>query len=275
MKINKSLLASIVVHIAIFSVSFVILIGQKSKTKISLHYNYEVDPHISRDTTLRNNLLVEPQVFEPKIKDPQNPSVDFTEQTDDFSKPIVDHKPLPIKPQQNFGSLRLTPKKPITKRTPKLPSKQVNKNNQPIKSKTPKQQNAKMTKTTKQQFEKKQTQQTASQKSTSKQQTSKQSTATNSSAQKNAKITRPKLRKKLPIDYPKMARRLRLSGKLLLRIQILKDGTVGQIEMLKGSGMRMLDQAAKKSVKRWQFVPATKNDVPVNSWIKVPIAFRL
>ena len=37
----------------------------------------------------------------------------------------------------------------------------------------------------------------------------------------------------------------------------------------------VLDDAALQTVRRWRFVPARRGDTPVESWVDVPIIFRL
>jgi protein TonB len=46
-------------------------------------------------------------------------------------------------------------------------------------------------------------------------------------------------------------------------------------EVNQSSGSEALDQAALQAIKRWRFSPARYGDKPVESWVKVPIDFRL
>ncbi|BBM87967.1 energy transducer TonB [Candidatus Uabimicrobium amorphum] len=284
MKAHKSILISLAIHLAIFGVSFTIFVGQKQKSKTPISYNIQI--HVARTTHLRDNLHMTPTVFEPKINDPRSSHVDITQQKDDFAQPIVEREQRPVKNYERFGTLRLTPKKPKTK-----PQKNIAKST----VKPPKQKTATNNKkssavvTSKNSGGKSQSaggQPTAGgsrshnphgDNTAGKRAGARGGSAAGggSTAGVPAKIERPKLRKKYKIDYPQAAKRLRLSGSLMLKIKILKDGRVDQVEIVKGSGMRMLDKAAMKSVKTWLFYPATKNGNPVNSWIKVPITFRL
>ena len=75
--------------------------------------------------------------------------------------------------------------------------------------------------------------------------------------------------------YPLEARDKGYHGQVLLRVEVLSDGLVGQIEIKRSSGYAMLDQSAYSAVKRWKFVPAKQEGVPVTSWVNIPIKYEL
>ncbi len=62
---------------------------------------------------------------------------------------------------------------------------------------------------------------------------------------------------------------------MLLRVEVLPDGRVGQLELKKSSGYRVLDLSALNTVKRWRFIPATKAGTPIPFWINIPVKFQL
>ena len=76
-------------------------------------------------------------------------------------------------------------------------------------------------------------------------------------------------------DYPAMARHRLMEGRVLLRVQVLADGHPGQVRLERTSGHEILDEAALDTVKRWRFVPAKRGDRAVESWVNVPIVFKL
>src|SRR5208337_2004807 len=79
-----------------------------------------------------------------------------------------------------------------------------------------------------------------------------------------------------PPPFPESARRNNQQGAVLLRVLVAADGSVARIEVLKSSGFGALDGAAYETVRRrWRFVPAERNGVPVASWVLVPIRFAL
>jgi protein TonB len=76
-------------------------------------------------------------------------------------------------------------------------------------------------------------------------------------------------------EYPAMARRRSLEGKVVLKVQVLASGQPGQMQVETGSGHEMLDEAALETVRHWRFVPAKRGDKAVDSWVRVPIVFKL
>jgi TonB family protein len=75
--------------------------------------------------------------------------------------------------------------------------------------------------------------------------------------------------------YPQEARNKGYQGKVLLKVEVLPDGRVGEIELKESSGYEVLDQSALTTVKKWRFIPATKGRVAIPCWVNVPITFQL
>jgi len=66
--------------------------------------------------------------------------------------------------------------------------------------------------------------------------------------------------------YPELSRRLNQSGDVLVRYDVLADGTIVNVRLVKSSGSASLDTAALTCVKeRWRNTPATSGGVPVAS----------
>ena len=76
-------------------------------------------------------------------------------------------------------------------------------------------------------------------------------------------------------QYPEEARREGWEGVVLLRVLVDSEGGPESIELSRSSGFETLDQAAVQSVKSWRFHPARYGDQRVESWVKIPIIFRL
>jgi periplasmic protein TonB len=74
-------------------------------------------------------------------------------------------------------------------------------------------------------------------------------------------------------QYPYVARRRSLEGTVLLRVQMLANGTVGTVEIAKSSGSSALDDAAQRAVQKWTHTPGNGNHAP--HWVQVPVNFRL
>lgn len=76
-------------------------------------------------------------------------------------------------------------------------------------------------------------------------------------------------------DYPESARREGREGRVLLRVLVDDQGRSKQVEINSSSGNDALDRAAAEAIKRWRFHPARYGDQPVESWLRIPIEFRL
>jgi protein TonB len=75
--------------------------------------------------------------------------------------------------------------------------------------------------------------------------------------------------------YPDRARREGREGQVLLRVLVDEEGRSKLVEVNRSSGSTALDQAAAKTIKRWRFSPARFGDRPVETWVRIPIDFRL
>lgn len=76
------------------------------------------------------------------------------------------------------------------------------------------------------------------------------------------------------IDYPEMARRAGIEGKVVIRVWIDKNGQPKKPEILK-SDSKLLNDAALKAVMNAPFSPAIQNKQPVGCWMTIPIKFSL
>lgn len=75
--------------------------------------------------------------------------------------------------------------------------------------------------------------------------------------------------------YPEGLRRRGIEGTVLLSVEILPTGGVGQIKIIQSAGYDSFDNSAIEAVKQWHFNPAVKNGIPISSWIKLPVKFTL
>ncbi len=77
------------------------------------------------------------------------------------------------------------------------------------------------------------------------------------------------------LNYPPMAQRMGIEGRVVLNVEVLADGFCGKVDIVQSSGHEVLDRAALESVKTWHFVPARHGTQAVTRWFKVPITFAL
>ncbi len=75
--------------------------------------------------------------------------------------------------------------------------------------------------------------------------------------------------------YPPLSRRMGEEGKVLLRVSVTAQGTADNVEIKTSSGSQRLDESAQKTVRNWKFIPAKRGDTAVQSWVLVPIIFKL
>ena len=87
--------------------------------------------------------------------------------------------------------------------------------------------------------------------------------------------TAPRLLHRPKPAYPWVARQRSVEGSVTLSVELLADGTVGQVHVLASSGHSILDKAAEEAAKGWKHAPATQNGVAVTRWAKQVIDFRL
>ncbi len=78
-----------------------------------------------------------------------------------------------------------------------------------------------------------------------------------------------------PPGYPPAARRAGQQGTVTLRVLVKRDGLPLKVEVEKSSGSSHLDAAARDTVWGWRFAPARQGGDPIESWVLVPVVFRL
>ncbi|MER2554563.1 MAG: energy transducer TonB, partial [Thauera sp.] len=59
------------------------------------------------------------------------------------------------------------------------------------------------------------------------------------------------------------------------RVLVSPNGSPAQVELRSSSGSERLDRAAREAVARWRFAPARRGDAAIESWVLVPIVFKL
>jgi protein TonB len=78
-----------------------------------------------------------------------------------------------------------------------------------------------------------------------------------------------------PPRYPLAARRAGDQGTVTLKVLVSREGMAARVDVEKTSGSIHLDSAALETVKTWRFAPARRGAEPIESWVLVPIVFRL
>ena len=75
--------------------------------------------------------------------------------------------------------------------------------------------------------------------------------------------------------YPSAAYAQRLEGRVLLVVEINREGSVASIRISESSGVESLDRAALETVRDWRFQPATQRGIAVDYTVDIPIRFSI
>ena len=75
--------------------------------------------------------------------------------------------------------------------------------------------------------------------------------------------------------YPESARKAGAQGITLLKLRVLENGKVGEVQIEQSAGHPDLDMAAADAVRRWLFEPARMGKQPVAVWVLLPVKFEL
>ena len=89
----------------------------------------------------------------------------------------------------------------------------------------------------------------------------------------SAGVTQGLLLRKVPPNYPPLARQARIQGTVLLQAQISKEGNIENLQLI--SGHPMLAPAAIEAVKQWKYKPYLLNGEPVEVETQVQVNFTL
>jgi protein TonB len=65
-----------------------------------------------------------------------------------------------------------------------------------------------------------------------------------------------------------------ISGKVVLSVEVLEDGSVGGITVVSGLG-HGLDERAVAAARKGRFLPATRDGKPVTAMVKVEVTFDI
>jgi protein TonB len=84
----------------------------------------------------------------------------------------------------------------------------------------------------------------------------------------------PQIIKQVKPEYPELAMRAGLEGKVWVKIWVDKDGKPRDVVVLK-SDAEIFNDPAIQAAKQFLFTPAYMNNGPVSVWVSVPFNFKL
>lgn len=76
-------------------------------------------------------------------------------------------------------------------------------------------------------------------------------------------------------NYPRQARLRRQQGTVLIHAQLNIKGDVIKTRIAKSSGFSLLDAAALKAIRGWDFMPGINDTSESQAWVEVPVQFIL
>jgi periplasmic protein TonB len=76
-------------------------------------------------------------------------------------------------------------------------------------------------------------------------------------------------------SYPPLSRRFGEEGRVVLRVLVSLAGEALTVELLTSSGHPRLDEAARRMVATWRFIPAQRGQETLQTWLRVPVVFQL
>lgn len=85
----------------------------------------------------------------------------------------------------------------------------------------------------------------------------------------------PKIISVFQPTYPENLRKREIEGKVQLKVLINTEGKTIQVEIHTSSGYQDFDREAVQSVYKWQFEPAKSGNIDKESWVLIPVVFRL
>ena len=77
------------------------------------------------------------------------------------------------------------------------------------------------------------------------------------------------------MEYPKKARKMGVTGYVLMNLLVSKEGRVEKVKVLESEPAGVFDEAAISGVKSWEFKPAQYKGEAVKVWAKQKIRFDL
>ncbi|MBN2141172.1 MAG: energy transducer TonB [Desulfovibrionaceae bacterium] len=85
----------------------------------------------------------------------------------------------------------------------------------------------------------------------------------------------PRLKRKVEPRYPSRARRLNLTGRVVLKFLVDTSGRVRELSVVKAEPRGMFETEALRAVSKWLFEPAVHRGERVAAWMLLPISFDL
>ena len=81
---------------------------------------------------------------------------------------------------------------------------------------------------------------------------------------------------KVQPKYPELARKAKVTGNVILEAIVRKDGTVGQVKVLRSPGANLgFEESTIEAVRQWRYKPGVQNGRPVDVYFTIVVEFIL
>ncbi|HEX9638993.1 MAG TPA: TonB family protein [Acidobacteriota bacterium] len=87
-------------------------------------------------------------------------------------------------------------------------------------------------------------------------------------------VSSPEVISRMQPEYPALARAARVQGVVILEAVIRRDGSVGDIKVLRGLRLGCTE-AAVEALRQWRFKPGMQNGIPVDVYMTLTVNFKL
>ena len=85
----------------------------------------------------------------------------------------------------------------------------------------------------------------------------------------------PRFARDLQPPYPPSLERLEIQGAVTVRVQVGLDGRVTAVELVRTDDPAFFASTRDWALKRWRFMPATRDGAPVVTWLTKTVQFRI
>lgn len=85
----------------------------------------------------------------------------------------------------------------------------------------------------------------------------------------------PVIRRRVSARYPLEAERGGVTGYVVLRGLVERDGRISRVDVLESNPPDVFDEAARSAFAQWRFEPGRDNGEPVRVWVRKRLEFRL
>lgn len=81
--------------------------------------------------------------------------------------------------------------------------------------------------------------------------------------------------KRVEPEFPLAARRMGITGRVVLRFLVKSDGKVGKASVIEANPGGVFEESALEAIRKWRFHPGHFRGNAVATWVELPIQFRL